>query len=661
MKNFVYSVTFLTILSFFNLAQAAVNAGTVVMLRGTVTKLVPGSHVAQEVVMGDKIPEHTSIVTGDASLVKIKLKNKSTLSLGPKSKVVVEESHAGAPGMIKLLGGHIRSQVEKMGNGKPNGKTKLLIKTRSAAMGVRGTDFSVVFNPENKITSLVTIDGKVTMAKVDEASMIQGKGDHQKLVIDSKALDKALGSKDSVNVIEGRYAGLLPEHGKVTLPVKISPAQVEALQQTTEVKKDTTDYESQNLKEAPPEGVDNNSTGEFAARSGGVVDFNTGIYVPPPENAKFDADTKTYVLPKSYGVVNKETGDYVPPKGMVLDATQGFMAKRDNDEDVVAQTKLMNKNIQEEIKVASHKAPIDPFWSEIFHEDHNPFTGKTHLEFGYDSNVTQKQYYETIFVTFENSPYFRLNGDLIYKHKFNDDWEMENALNLFLHYNTRVHNDNVYQFTNGSGELSSKLTRLHTVAYMPAFFSVKIGGYQQEMMASTHKSTLSPFVRDFNLTIEEKFHATEMVTLGISGERKEYTDFRSAMRDHGHYHVLRLFNENKYHEQIKHISSFDLIKKAASHPAFDANYANINTRFNFTDENAENMLVLAFNYKFTHRLAAQYRGKEREYSPHIGYNHFISHDVVFGTFYEYARQFSEAKFDFDFEKHRMGINLDVRF
>ena len=45
----------------------------------------------------------------------------------------------------------------------------MIVKTRSAVMGVRGTKFQATYNPANKNTSLITVEGKVAMVKKEEA------------------------------------------------------------------------------------------------------------------------------------------------------------------------------------------------------------------------------------------------------------------------------------------------------------------------------------------------------------------------------------------------------------------------------------------------------------------------------------------------------------
>src|SRR5690606_13003721 len=67
------------------------------------------------------------------------------------------------PGLVSLLKGKMRSQIVP----DNTNNDKYIIRTRTAAMGVRGTDFQSTFNPENRATSLVTFKGQVAMARLD--------------------------------------------------------------------------------------------------------------------------------------------------------------------------------------------------------------------------------------------------------------------------------------------------------------------------------------------------------------------------------------------------------------------------------------------------------------------------------------------------------------
>ncbi len=383
-------------------AFAKSHVAQVEQLRGHVTQLKPGARVATPVLLGDQIEEDTSVVTGEKSFVRIKFTDGSLLNLGPAGKVVVAQMPSEGAGVVSLLKGTLRTQVEKNRNSK-EGENKFYIKTRSAAMGVRGTDFQTVYNPENKMTSLLTFKGEVAMANVkDEPTKVSVKTvrvNNQDVEVEApvkkvddqlqqKSLDKALKAKQTVLVKPGQFSGTVQKLETVSKPVKISPVQLDALYKNQELESKGDDASaldtSKNIKdetkkvisestlvqaeqEAPPEGFFNAKTKEFAPKSGGFIDLKTGLYVPPSADSEFDAQRKIYI-PSKVGSVDTKTGEYVAPEGLKLDAKNGFvvdkikMAEMDESKKVeasktlVAMTQDLNKTIAKDLILAPEGA-----------------------------------------------------------------------------------------------------------------------------------------------------------------------------------------------------------------------------------------------------------------------------------------------------------------
>ena len=151
---------------FFSHSVLGAEKARILMVKGDATKLTPGSVEASKVKKGEMIPEDTSIVTKKRSFVRVKFNDKSTMNIGPESKVVVTKMPPKKANMVNLLKGMIKAEVQK--ESEKQSKTKMLIKTDTAIMGVRGTKFQTTFNPVNKTTSLVTVEGNVAMAKIEE-------------------------------------------------------------------------------------------------------------------------------------------------------------------------------------------------------------------------------------------------------------------------------------------------------------------------------------------------------------------------------------------------------------------------------------------------------------------------------------------------------------
>lgn len=332
--------------------------GQVILVKGDVSMLLPGERQATAVKKGIKIKEDTSIVTQDKSFVRIKLNDNSVLMVGPKSKTVVVEMKNSQKGVVSLLTGKLRVQVEKAK--ATSDENKLFIQTRTAAMGVRGTEFQTTYNHQNKITSLVTFKGEVAMAKVkDTPSSIITK--------DSaiKKLDTILKKNDSVVLVKkGRYAGVSSNLKNATAPVKISPKQFtllrlnenledkapaiskEKLEQEVEKTKKEFSKLTDNGNGSKSEGTFDAKTEVYKPKSGGLVDLETGVYIPPPKDSKYDEEAKVFVVTKEVGSVD-DKGFYQPPKGVILDANKGFVA--DKESDVKVTVSNLNQNIAGQI------------------------------------------------------------------------------------------------------------------------------------------------------------------------------------------------------------------------------------------------------------------------------------------------------------------------
>lgn len=403
MKSALLLLTVLMSLSSFG-AQTA----KVLMVRGEVTALRPGDVDAIKVKKGQVLPEDTSILTAAKSIVRLKFADKSTMNLGPKSKVVVTKMPEKKPNMINLLTGAIKAEVNK--NSNKQSSNKMLIKTRSAVMGVRGTKFQAGFNPANGNTSLVTVEGKVAMVKkkaiekkvvkevvkekvVDESgkevikevvkekaiSVAQAVDPEQELEMLDKALET---SKEAVEVPAGRFSGVseAAKESTPTAPTKIAPQQYNALAKSMDSEKKAEDvFTDEELEQAAKSSAD--TAGAVGQKAGGFVDFNTGIYVPPPKGSKKDNKTGVYIA-KDVGKVDEKTGDYIPPKGIKLDAKKGFVVNKEevaklasSDKKALEKTLKKLETVNEEVKdqvvvnriTAKEKKNSKPWYKADYH------------------------------------------------------------------------------------------------------------------------------------------------------------------------------------------------------------------------------------------------------------------------------------------------------
>ncbi len=313
---------------------------------------------------GDWLKEGTVITTHPKSFVKLLFIDKSSVNIGPKSQMKITafpKDIKKKAGIITLIKGQIRSKVTKnyfKVEGKK--KSKLFIKTKTAAMGVRGTDFQVNFNSVNQATSLITFSGAVAMAQINPQIDLPQ--------VDQSQMEKWVSSPQAVTVRRGQYSGASPQTTRATTPVKISPVQLEVLQkndipggansnqsnqessQNSRPKKfksiippgaDSKAFANQNQEaeaavksavgtqvmqevkseiqkeeaevagnEPPPEGAVNTATGEIAPTAGGYIDPATAQYIPPPPGSVFDPNAGVYIPPPEVGYIDPETGAY---------------------------------------------------------------------------------------------------------------------------------------------------------------------------------------------------------------------------------------------------------------------------------------------------------------------------------------------------------------
>ncbi len=293
------------------------------------------------------------IATDKKSLMRLKLDDGSVLSLGPESKMTLAQVLPGKPKVIELLAGKLRATINEK-TPVPSEGHKMYIKTRTAALGVRGTDFLVVHNPKNHVTSTVTFKGDVNLFKKRDEDVheslreeLNRKGQTPKIdqEKDLVNLEDDLRHHTATGVAPGQLSGAFPSYEKAAAPVKLSPTQFALLAQNTQLEmgakgkvlkggknKKNTGPTNDSLVPVPPgdEAVpedkkDFDKKNADGVRSGGILDLDTGFYVAPPADAIYDPKTQTYEIPAEFGGVNAITGEYIPPDGLKLDPLLGLV------------------------------------------------------------------------------------------------------------------------------------------------------------------------------------------------------------------------------------------------------------------------------------------------------------------------------------------------
>lgn len=354
----------------------------------------------------DWLKEGTKIVTGAKSFVRIALLDKSQINIGPNSALVIAKSGIKKKSVINLMRGMLRTKVTKDPSKNQQAKSKFYIRTRSAAMAVRGTDFQVIYNEQNDVTNLLTFEGEVLFVKSTEREFAEN--------IDYERLEKQVTQINSVPVRQGQFSIALRGKNRVSVPTRINPIQLDALdknknmklgsrrprklsdtkmqdnaailpgltsrevsQADSNIEKELKGSLSDKLKEEllkgkenvrfvedNPEGYSNKETGEFAPSAGGFVDLNTGHYIAPPEDSRYDEVTKMYIPPKNFGTIDLDTGEYIPPKSdddtRSPDSEESDLIDYDGHSEVETQgSEEIEEEIAEEIQNEAEEAQAE--------------------------------------------------------------------------------------------------------------------------------------------------------------------------------------------------------------------------------------------------------------------------------------------------------------
>ena len=384
-----------------------------VIVRGEVTVLELGELQAKKVKKGTRFKKDASILTGKRSFIRVQYLDKSTVSLGPKGKMVINIIKKKGVGLVSLIKGKLRSKVIKKNKKitKDKSSNLLYIKTKTASLGVRGTDFQVIYNKKNNGTSLLTYEGEVQISKNKKSENTldyKNKTDSEILLDQEQKMESLLRSKESSTVPKGQFSGVTPKLKKTSLPVKISPQQFtllyknDELKEASELKKTVSDkLLAQADQKAPLEGVSNLKTGDYAPRAGGFLDLETGLYVAPSSKSKLNKELGVFE-DKNIGKLSLKTGDYIPPKGLKLDAEKGFVPDEeilDPKESLEREEKIreLNQDLQVQKEIKSRPIPIKKEVStkkrvktDLLHPNLSPKKGS----YIFKSNVTVVSYSE---------------------------------------------------------------------------------------------------------------------------------------------------------------------------------------------------------------------------------------------------------------------------
>lgn len=171
----------------FNLVFADSNVGIIVKKKGDVVHLTNPSqkftnqkntilyeglyYVQQKAKLGSKISNGDILKTGKEAKARIVYKNGDQLNIAEGSAFKIswkKDPQTQKPAStIEILNGAIRGIVSKKGP-----RNSLRVKSRSAVMGVRGTDFHFSQKGTSGQTSISVLRGKVEVAKQEKPKEI---------------------------------------------------------------------------------------------------------------------------------------------------------------------------------------------------------------------------------------------------------------------------------------------------------------------------------------------------------------------------------------------------------------------------------------------------------------------------------------------------------
>lgn len=177
----VFWIQSLIVIGCFSVLSAAVKPGSysAAKVTGTVTWTNPATQAVSPLTDGQVLPQGATITTGDNSTVILVFASGATATLSPNTSIEVSKFQQQAftdeaflddslePAVskteMKLIQGEIIGQVRRLRTG-----SEFNINTPVGAAGVRGTTYSVSYNPNNGKFVIKTASGLVVYARSGE-------------------------------------------------------------------------------------------------------------------------------------------------------------------------------------------------------------------------------------------------------------------------------------------------------------------------------------------------------------------------------------------------------------------------------------------------------------------------------------------------------------
>lgn len=145
-------------------------------------RLVRGKVVASiknlepvEISVGDYLFEGTKLSSSSNSFAKLVFEDGSIVTIGADTEIILKRARLDAPSLIHLIKGELKATVTK--RDFENLKSSFFVTTKTAALGVRGTEFYVSMS-ENE-TGLYVKEGSVVSRSINQSELWRFPFDHR--------------------------------------------------------------------------------------------------------------------------------------------------------------------------------------------------------------------------------------------------------------------------------------------------------------------------------------------------------------------------------------------------------------------------------------------------------------------------------------------------
>lgn len=344
--------------------------------------IISADGVKTPVKKGIWVSQGSVVKTESRSFVKLSFIDKSTMNVGPNSEMKIEKFSKNEAGVINVLSGKIRSKVSKDYLKMEKDKSKLFVKSKSAVMGIRGTDFAFATNRRTGASTAVLFEGSVVFNKINSKN-------------------KQLNLESIVNqghrIKPGQFSIVRADLNRPTIPAKMSLKQIRKLEKNeTFISKTKPNKNESNRKSIVPPGL----SGEIVSNDGGsleqgikkvvkinikkkeikldeqmkkeskgfvsgdlvkpadgaIVHIDSGTVIPMGNDATFDKNTGEWKS-NSIGSVD-DSGGYVPPPSYKI-TDEGKLLK-----EIGGTVHIVNTDIRPIDQVA----PLDMIETKIYKE-----------------------------------------------------------------------------------------------------------------------------------------------------------------------------------------------------------------------------------------------------------------------------------------------------